>query len=116
MKEVLTLESLTKLDSGKIPAQFDALMQSAIRDVQDRPADRKPRRVCLMIDVSPSDADGDTAAFSFSMKSTVPAHKSRSYEAVIKNVGGAKVGLLFNAESPDDVDQLTLDEAAKKVS
>lgn len=115
MKVLLSLETLSKLDNGTVPKQFDALVQAAMRDIEDRPHDTKPRKVVLTLDMWPRDVKADRVGFQFTFKSSVPAYKSDEHDATLKHVSGQKMGLFFNPESPDDVSQGTLDEAKAKL-
>lgn len=112
-KQVLTLESLSALDHGKIPAAFNDHMQRVLRDVEDRRLDDRARTITIKCEVKPESED--TVNVAFNITSSVPDHRSREYNMLLKNVGGAKRGLLFNPESDDDVQQGTLDEATRKI-
>lgn len=113
-KEPFTLASLLKLDMGVVQAQFDAHLQRVLADVKDRAGDETARKISIVCSIKPT--SDSTIGVTFTLKSDVPEHKTRDYEMTIRNVGGLKLGALFNLESPDDIKQGTLDEAAMRLN
>lgn len=112
-KQVLTLESLSALDNGKIPAAFNEHMQRVLRDLEERTLDDRARKITLEVELAPE--GDDTVNVAFNIKSSMPDHKSKRYNMLMKHTGGQKMGLLFDPVSDDDVKQATLDLATLKV-
>lgn len=111
MKVRLSLESLRELDMGRISAAWDHELRHVVRDMHDRPTDASPREISLRFTLTPEDDGGVLAAVNgeFEVKSKVPPRRSRRYQLQAHASGV----LLVNPESPDDVRQGTLDEAAE---
>lgn len=109
MKTKLTLSALKDLDMGKVDVAFDEHVARALRDIEERPGDQKARRVLLDISFTPAEPDGNTVHAEFSMKSSVPVHRTRKYEMAVRRVGQKSVAV-FNPESPVDIHQGTLDD------
>lgn len=108
MKIKLGLSTIKELQMGKVSAAFDHELQHVVKDCMDRPDDKTARKVQLTIDVVPDTSDGvcDMVQASFTVKSSVPARKSRVYQ-LSAHASGA---VLVNPESPEDIGQGTLDE------
>jgi hypothetical protein len=106
--EKLELATLSKLDHGKVAEAFRMHLKRAAEDCTDRPGDGKTRMVVLEIGLVPVlDESGDCyeVQAQCQVKSKVPAHKTK-----VLSLGARMNGLLvFNPESPDAVDQGTLD-------
>ncbi len=111
-KVKLKLSSLEELDMGKVEKMFEGHVHRVLTDIEDRPGDTTVRKINLEITAIPADAEGDTVDMEFSVKSSVPIHRSRKYNMRMQHVGG-KRSVVFNPESADDVKQGTLDEAKK---
>ena len=102
----LTLASLKELDFGKVQAEWQNLLEFAVRDCWERPHDDKTRKVLLQFEVEPiSDGHDCTGVNSrFKLKASVPDRQSRDYQLGITKQGH----LYFQEDSPDNPDQLTL--------
>lgn len=111
----LTLESLTKLDDGRVPVAFQRQMQRAITDCMDRPNDKKPRTVTLDVEITPvTTVDGgviecENVEIEFKIASKVPTLKSKTYSCRVNKNGQAA----FSTESPENVNQLTFGDVDK---
>lgn len=102
-----SLESLRHLDGGRAMEAFALHIQRASLDCMDRPGDAKPRKIKLEIGLVPVlDDDGSCSEVKAQIHatSTVPAHKTKVYSFGLRRNGM----LVFNADSPDDVNQTTL--------
>lgn len=105
----LSLRTIEKLDDGRIAAAFKIALQRAIRDCENRPANRKSRKVMLQVEVLPhlnDDGRCYDCDFSFAIKESLPQANSAKYRGCIKHDGS----LLFNDLSDDNPNQLTLDD------
>lgn len=111
-KIVLSLESLDKLDDGRVAIAWRMAVASAIRDCVDRPGDKAVRSVTLRLDVKPTQGDFgqcDGAVGEFQIITKVPVRRSKPYSFGLSN----KEGLAFSSESPENVDQQTFAELAE---
>lgn len=114
-KQRLTLEALTGLDSGQAAAAFQHELKKAVKDCVDRPGEEGEREVTLKVKVKPalqSSGICTHASVDFECHSKIPRQKTRKYDMEVD----ARGELLFNPESPEDVNQQTIDEALDGVS
>lgn len=109
MKIELNLGSIAALDEGRIVAAFNKELQKCVSDCVARPDTTGARTVTLVMSVSPDGTDSvcDRVMTDFKVKSSVPGRSSRGYQVQCHPSGK----LLVNPESPDDVNQMTIDEA-----
>lgn len=101
-----TLESLKDLDGGKALLAFQTHVHRAAVDCMDRPADAKPRKVLLQVEILPvMEPGGDCTevALTIQAKSVIPPHQTKAYSMGLRRNGV----LVFNPDSPDHVDQTT---------
>lgn len=103
----LELESLDYLDSA-VSEAFRKHLKRAADDCYDRPADPKGRKVTLEVTIEPV-FDQETRACTevrvqAQVFSAIPKHRSRVHSVRLQPNGA----LLFNPDSPDDVNQATL--------
>lgn len=109
----LTLETLGKLDAGRILAVVDHELKQIVRDIIDRPGDKAKRLVSIKIECVPI-LDKDTAALdtvgtTFRVSSTTPVRKSVEYPMLATNQGS----LLFQELSPTNPRQAELPYAMR---
>lgn len=104
--QLFTLETLGELDMGKATKAFEHELRRCVQDCIDRPADSNARTVTLQMTLKPVPEGDvcDTVSGEFEIKGKVPARRTRLYSFGVKKTGG----LVFNADSPDDVAQQTL--------
>ena len=103
-----SLESLVSLDAGRIRETVDQAIKRCFDDCEDRPAHDAARRVSIELSIVPVVAgEGrlDSCDVFVDVKERIPARKSKRYNAQVR-----RDGVYFNEASPDDADQLTLDE------
>jgi hypothetical protein len=104
----LTLETLAKMDGGRIGAAFQLALKRAIEDAEERPQVRKAREIIIKLGIvpvaGPEDETCDQIAMQAVVSDTVPKRQTRVYSARVKHGGVAA----FNDESLDNIDQLTL--------
>jgi hypothetical protein len=105
----LNLASLMEqLDGGRINEAFMVELRRVALDCDDRPADGKPRRVILELQVIPvCDDQGrlDSLSGKFHVTSTVPKRRSKSYSFGFRQGGQ----LVFNDLSEENIHQRSID-------
>lgn len=106
--ETLQLSTIEKLD-GRLEAMFQFHLERARADCMNRPADNTARKVILEFDITPvmdpETRECDATNVVMTGKSKVPDHKSATYKL---GVDAKKKGLLFDIDSPEDIDQPSL--------
>lgn len=109
--EIVSLESLHRLNGGRPAGWFDGLVRRAHEDCYDRPQIEKPRKVTLTIEFTPivrEGGDGGCAAIASNVEVSAkgPSHKTTT-ATLMRTVKG---DLVFDPEAADP--QMTLvDEA-----
>jgi hypothetical protein len=101
-------KSIASIDGGRIGVAINQELRKAALDCDDRPADKRPRKVTLQLELVPVvDEAGncDSVDVSAQVKAVHPSRKSRKFDMSLRKNGV----LAFNEESLDDVDQQTLD-------
>lgn len=101
-------ESLSVLDDGKLNLVLRKHLQRANMDCQDRPSDRKPRKVTIEISFVPvleQDGDCTESWMQAKIKSSIPDHASKPYSVSMRRNGA----FVFNNSSLGNVNQNTLD-------
>lgn len=108
-KVQLSLANLKELGNGVLDAAFRKDLEFCIRDCVDRPADRRPRKVALVMAIEPvieEDGTCETVSAEFEVRAAIPTRRSRKYSLSAKASGAC----WFNSESQDDVKQGTFDQ------
>lgn len=109
----LTLETLPEVARGAVEVAFDRLVAAAIADCIDRPAEKKPRKVSLVIGFSPipeligNEYFADRAACKIAIKPSFPQMETGVLDFSIKTRAG-RAEALFAPDSPESVDQATM--------
>lgn len=107
----LTLEQIVDL-APEIVATFNQRLRLAAADCEDRSNDGKARTVSLEVKMTPvenpSTRTCDKVEVAFSCTGKVPANQTQTYSIAISKTR-AGTALLFNPDSPDNVDQSTFD-------
>jgi len=107
-----TVSQLINLDLGKVDTAVRHELEKVVADIRDRPELATARRVRLTIDVEPEDVvqgQADTVSVLFSIEGRIPKRQTRKYSMLV----GQGNELLFNAESPEEPRQGTLDEVGR---
>lgn len=107
--EKFSLKSLADIDNGRVREAFEQALGRCESDCKDRPGVDAARKVTLTATLSPViDPDGEMSSCNvqFQITDSVPQRKSKVY-----NMQAGRAGLLFNELSPDEVNQMTIDEA-----
>ena len=105
----LSLNTLQELQNGVIQTAFDRDLEFLIRDIVDRPLDKRPRTLNLSLSLTPDpDESGicDQASAAFVIKAQVPSRKSRTFNLAVKPNGTAMV----NPDNPGSANQGMLHE------
>lgn len=105
-----SISELAKVDGGRIATTFDELVRKAIADCEDRPGNKRPRTVSLVLSLVPRVREGGECyevEFGFDVKSTVPTTHSPAYFGSIRK-GSEGAGFVFD-DLTGDVEQLGLD-------
>lgn len=106
----LNLDGMTDFAGGSVEAIFNRHVQRAIADCEDRPGEKKPRKVTLTANIMPvilQEGGITDVAVDCEVTCAIPKHISKTVDCRVK-VGGRAI---FNDMSEDDVDQMTIDEA-----
>lgn len=111
MLEVITLETLTKIDNGRLDEAFKQDLIEINRDMANRPFDDSVRSLTLKIKFKPATFDNKTkkleqVGVEFEIKKSLPP---RNTSPVVMNVNDNNE-FLFNDLSLDEPNQHTLDE------
>lgn len=110
-----SLEALQHLDGGKAAVAFRRAVEDCVRDCQDRPLDDKARKVTLELSITP--VAGEDPEFEnsfraegvegqFKIATTLPKRQTKPYSFGID----AKGRMYFSRNSPDNVNQTTIDD------
>lgn len=103
-----TLENLAKMDSGRIAIAFEQACKRVALDCEDRPVEKKARKVVLELEFEPvTDASGlcEQVNTRIQVKENLPARKSKIYDLGLRR-GGM---LTVNLSDPESHDQQVLD-------
>lgn len=106
--EKLTLESISRIDGGRIRAAVEQAIARCYNDVLDRPSLKTMRKVALTVKITPipddSSLGADSCNVEFDINESIPRRTSKKY-----NMQATNAGLLYQELSPEDVRQATLD-------
>ncbi len=107
--EKFAFEKLATINGGRLRSAWDHAFERARHDCYDRDGLEEKRRVILVATLTPrrssNGSDEPTVDVEFEVDDKLP--KRRSHPMNMKMVRGA---LIYNEMSPDDVNQLSLDE------
>lgn len=107
MQVAITCETLGDLDGGAARAIIDAAFREAVRDLEDRGDDGKPRKV--VVTVTFETLDNGHVETRVEAQAKIPQRRTASTIASIRRDQGA-ARLLFQTDAPDDPAQRTIDE------
>ncbi len=103
----LSLENLRELDLGKVAEAFQMLLQRAAKDCEDRPGDRRARKVILEANLTPvltQEGHCDEVHPVFKIRAKLPDYQSKAYSCALR-AGGM---LVFDDDSPTNINQRSL--------
>lgn len=110
--EKFTAAALATVDNGRVGAAFEAALRRVQADCKDRPATKKPRKIAIVVTVSPLVGDGgelESCDLAFEVQDSLPKRVTR-----VINMRADRGALLWNELSPDDARQTTLDEVGPR--
>lgn len=103
------LESLAQIDGRRVAIAFDNALKRIAADCEDRPADKKARKVILQVEIVPvCDIESgicDSVETIVQIKDSVPTRKTAPYDFVLKKGGF----MAFNEDSLSNAKQATFD-------
>lgn len=104
------LAALKDLDDGRVAAGFDQALQRCVADCKDRPNLKDARTINLKVTIVPVAGDDagemESCDVQFKITDAIPKRSSKVY-----NAKSTRNGLVYNDLSPDEVNQMTLDQA-----
>lgn len=109
MQLPITLANVGELDHGSARLVIDDAIRAAVADVDDRGQDGKPRTVVVTLTLQKVEGS-DTISAHVEAEARVPKRRTGRTFATVGRLGGGEVGLLFQAHSPGDPFQKTIDE------
>lgn len=101
-------KSIAVIDGGRIAEAINQELRKAALDCDDRPGDRRPRKVVLQLEMVPKMDDKglcDAVDVTAQVKAVHPSRKSQKFDMSLRKNGV----LAFNEDSLDNADQKTLD-------
>lgn len=118
MQQKLSLETVGDLDGGSLRVEFNKTLGLIVRDLDQRPALAKPRRLTLEIIISPEfrpnlsgQPELTSAGIAWQIKAAIPAHGAAATTAKAKADGT----LAFQSDLPEAPDGLSImDEAERR--
>lgn len=103
----LDLAALLEIDGGRVRIAFERALAECQGDLKDRPGLKKARKLTLTCSFSPQPEEGgrelEMCDVRFSVKVDIPKRESKVY-----SMKAGRGGLVFNEDSPEDVNQATL--------
>jgi len=118
MKQKLSLAGLLKLEFGTIGLAFERELLKVVENLRNQPNDTGKRSIQLQMDLVPDkETMGPSGTLSrvlacFAVRVKLPPRRSST---ITMNVTPDNE-LLFNDLSPDEPDQMTIDEATGEVT
>lgn len=109
MYEKFDLSKINSIDDGRIKAALEQQLARCEADCKDRPMLKKARKVTLQVEMRPlpdGGAELDSVDVAFQIKAVIPPQDSKNY-----NMKATRGGLVYNDLSPDDINQMTIDQA-----
>lgn len=107
-RDVLTIESLAKIDGERIKIAWEQAVRRIEADCADRPALAEARVVTLAMRAVPKvDDEGELVGcdVQFVVTEALPKRKSKVYDMAL-----GSDGLVYNEMAPENAGQRTLDE------
>lgn len=98
--EQITLAKLATIDCKRIAIAFDQAIRNLATDCDDRPGDKRARKVVLQVELTPMpDESGvaDEVAMKVQIKESLPTRKSKDYSLSLR-----KNGVLAIREGSED--------------
>lgn len=102
----LSLATLKDFDFGKADVVVQQAMSVAVRDVLDRPGEKKPRVVTIKVSITPvvqQDGDVVDAEVEFEVANAIPKWRTAPRPVLV----GRQGDLFFSPDAPDNPRQET---------
>lgn len=110
MQLPVTCSTLGELDEGSARLIIDAAIREAVRDVEDRGNDEKPRKVVITLTFK--QMENGLVEAEVEAVARVPARRTASTIAAVKRKQGEAPSLVFQQYAADDPSQKTIDEVS----
>lgn len=107
-QEIVSIDTLGDLSDGQARATVNAAINAAIRDVEDRGADGKPRKVTVEVEFRRV-GSGDRIDVVVKAKPTLPPYVTDPTVSAVKIDDRGKVTLAFSPADGDNPDQPPID-------
>lgn len=104
MSVELKAETLHLLDQGAAGFAIDGAIATALRDLDNRGDDEKPRKITIVLSLT---KDRNVVDATVEVKSSVPAYKTGRTIAQIEG-SGKVMGAFFSPDSPGNPNQPTI--------
>ena len=101
-QKTLTLETIGELAGGQAKATINAAIRSAMRDVEDRGADKKARKVTIELEFTKL---GDSVSVTVKTKNTVPSYQTDPTIGELTIEGNGQPLMNFSPVAPENPDQ-----------
>jgi len=102
----LTLGTLGQLAGGQAEATINAALRAALRDTEDRGADKKPRKVTIEVEFKKLGEDNVSATVK--AKTTVPPYLTDPTFAELRVGDAGQPEMVFSPHDPDNPDQAAI--------
>jgi len=103
-KVALSVENLADLSAGAAGLVINAAINAALRDTEDRGADKKARKVTIELEMKKI---GDSVAVAVKAKTGLPPYLTEPTIGTLE-MDGKKPVMKFNPDAPGNPDQQTL--------
>lgn len=105
---LFNLENLEHIDMGRVSKALEIAIRRCVLDCIDRPGDANGRVASLRMKITPvlePNGSCEVVTGEFEIADSVPKRRSKPISFRVKTQTG---GLVFNADSQDNVDQRTI--------
>ena len=104
----LTLDNLKEIDANVIGETFNLVRAECVKDMEQRPGERKARQIVIKLNLTPLENDGgmlEEVGVDFEIDKKLPKRRTRPYIMRPRKNGS----LTFQPASPENPNQLGLD-------
>lgn len=113
MLRQFSFRELCDIDGNRLEIAFDNHLKRCLMDIQDRPAEKKARKITMTVEVTPNlDVDGmcESVDTQVQFKDSIPERKSKVYNLGLRSNGVAT----YHPEVLDNHAQMALDLAEEE--
>jgi hypothetical protein len=104
-QEALTLETLGDLAGGQARAVVNAALRAAVRDLEDRGGDEKPRKVTIEVVIEKVSRDGSGVLAKVKAKTGVPPYETDPTFGDLQTGERGQPEMAFSPSAPENPDQ-----------